>query len=371
MKFQDSGSKKRDLRLDAIRGFFLVVMTINHMPWTSHPITGEPFGFVSSAEGFVFLSGLVAGMVYGKNFLQKGFAFCKNKVFSRARKVYLYHLATVIAVVLLAQGFTSFNISWAPSLSPLESEPGQALILAPFLLYQPAFGDILPMYVVFLLLTPFFLWGMAKKLSPLLLGMSAALWGLAQKGAWDWLVHSVFPVVSRMGIFDLLAWQALYFSGLFFGYRHARRQPLFPGKKTVFLLCGVISSVFFCLRHHIGFEQETTAHLMALAQKNHLAPLRLLNFFTLAGVLTFLAERFRPLFSCKPLAFLGQHSLQVFAAHILLVYAIFLFQDSFSDVSVLIQYLIASGCVALLFPIALWHRFWTARTSPMPVARVA
>src|SRR6266850_5514249 len=55
---------KRDRRLDALRGLMLVIITIDHLPSAFAAFTYQSLGFVSAAEGFVFLSGYVAGMVY-------------------------------------------------------------------------------------------------------------------------------------------------------------------------------------------------------------------------------------------------------------------------------------------------------------------
>ena len=41
--------------LDVLRGALLVVMAINHVPSDLHAITDHFFGYVSAAEGFVFL----------------------------------------------------------------------------------------------------------------------------------------------------------------------------------------------------------------------------------------------------------------------------------------------------------------------------
>ncbi len=57
---------ERDIRLDALRGLVLAWMTINHLSGPLHAYSFETLGFVSSAEGFVFISGIVAGMVYGR-----------------------------------------------------------------------------------------------------------------------------------------------------------------------------------------------------------------------------------------------------------------------------------------------------------------
>jgi hypothetical protein len=52
------------LQLDTLRGFMLVAIAINHLDTELRVFTDYVFGFVSTAEGFVFLSGLVAGLVY-------------------------------------------------------------------------------------------------------------------------------------------------------------------------------------------------------------------------------------------------------------------------------------------------------------------
>jgi hypothetical protein len=51
--------------LDALRGLMLVLMTLTHMPTGFAHYLSQPFGFVSAAEGFVLLSALLSGRVYG------------------------------------------------------------------------------------------------------------------------------------------------------------------------------------------------------------------------------------------------------------------------------------------------------------------
>ena len=50
---------ERKPELDALRGLFLVWMTLTHLPTRASDLVNQPFGFVSSAEGFVFLSALL------------------------------------------------------------------------------------------------------------------------------------------------------------------------------------------------------------------------------------------------------------------------------------------------------------------------
>lgn len=46
----------RRWELDALRGLMLVLMTLTHLPTRLSSPLGQPFGFVSAAEGFVLLS---------------------------------------------------------------------------------------------------------------------------------------------------------------------------------------------------------------------------------------------------------------------------------------------------------------------------
>ena len=58
---------KRDLRLDLLRGFAVIAMVADHIggerSWL-YAITGGDAFFVSAAEVFVFISGLLMGMIY-------------------------------------------------------------------------------------------------------------------------------------------------------------------------------------------------------------------------------------------------------------------------------------------------------------------
>ena len=57
---------KRDRRLDLLRGYCVFAMTVDHLdvPTWLYWFTGGNRFFVSAAEGFVFISGLVMGLVY-------------------------------------------------------------------------------------------------------------------------------------------------------------------------------------------------------------------------------------------------------------------------------------------------------------------
>src|SRR5437899_3114987 len=83
----------RDLRLDYLRGFCFFVMTINHISdfgpqsWIN-TATGHGEFFITAAEGFVFISGLVMGMVYQKIIEKQGLGKAMEKATNRLVKIY-------------------------------------------------------------------------------------------------------------------------------------------------------------------------------------------------------------------------------------------------------------------------------------------
>ncbi|MGL6043624.1 MAG: OpgC domain-containing protein, partial [Sandaracinobacteroides sp.] len=63
--------------LDGFRGFFLLFMTIIHANEILDTVAGKLnhhyFGWVEDAQGFVFISGFVVALVYGRALDRKGF----------------------------------------------------------------------------------------------------------------------------------------------------------------------------------------------------------------------------------------------------------------------------------------------------------
>ena len=85
---------------DALRGLMLVLMTLTHLPTRWSDPFGQPFGFVSAAEGFVFLSAYLAGMVYTQRNQRRGEQEMRGAFLRRALKIYACQVA------LLAFAFT-------------------------------------------------------------------------------------------------------------------------------------------------------------------------------------------------------------------------------------------------------------------------
>src|SRR5664280_963557 len=244
------GPAGRDLRLDTLRGFMLVAIAINHLDTELRVFTDYVFGFVSTAEGFVFLSGLVAGLVYTRRSASLSPAELGQKARRRAGEIYFCHLAAFVTIFLGLHLLALF-IHAEPYASPalFFQQPIAALLLGSSLLLQPGLLDILPMYCGFMLVLPLMLAALRKGHWGRLLALSGGLWLLAQFGLRDdlerWL-QTFLPV--NLGAFDLLAWQFLFVAGVFLGFHWAKSpKPLFSFRPAMLVFCLLVAAPLWFL----------------------------------------------------------------------------------------------------------------------------
>src|ERR671932_776957 len=82
---------KRDLRFDLLRGYCVFAMTVDHLdtPTWLYVLTGGNRFFVSAAEGFLVISGLVMGVVYRPIVERAGLPAAARKALKRSALLYL------------------------------------------------------------------------------------------------------------------------------------------------------------------------------------------------------------------------------------------------------------------------------------------
>ena len=315
--------------LDALRGLMLVLMTLTHLPTRFADPLGQPFGFVSAAEGFVMLSGFMAGLVYTGRARRDGVPVMREAFLKRALKLYgcqaalLLFLFTTVAVI----GVMAEQHAVEDLMSFYRLRPKAALVGSLMLIYNPPLLDILPLYIVFMLASPVLLLHGLRHGWNGILGASVALWLAAQfdlgRIVYDAavaLTHLPIPF-RETGAFEIFAWQFLWVLGLWMGSSHAR--PDAP--RTEFprwLLRTAIGVAVVCLvwRHAVGQTPWPGHEAVNLAfDKWHLGVLRLIDFFALLV----LAMRYGPalvqrLPRLRFLEVMGAASLPVFSAHLVL-----------------------------------------------------
>jgi hypothetical protein len=166
MNLKQHGPTPRDAKVDFFRGLALLIIFVNHVPFNEmQQFTPSRFGLSDAAEIFVFCSGFVSAVVFGRCFERSGLWLGTLRVLNRCSHIYAAHIGLfVLAALICVLGNTLFA---APDyISRLNiryffDETREALLALATLTYVPNYFDILPMYLVLLLWTPV-LWALAR-----------------------------------------------------------------------------------------------------------------------------------------------------------------------------------------------------------------
>lgn len=306
---------QRDNSLDVLRGLLLVMITINHIGGPVSMLSYQPMSFVSAAEGFVFLSGNVLGLVYGKRLL-RGIRFSFSTVWRRSVKIYLYHLVTLLIIISPYFLIPSKNSVWHfQELKPFFTDSGNAIPAYLFLLFQPDHLDILPMYILFIPVGFFVLKAFTNNKGNWIMAASLILWLISQFK----FSNNFSPFQLNPGFFNLFSWQLLFVIGTYVGFQRSQGKNIVGTSKTLFVSVCTMLLLFAVVRYTRVYQFSIFEFVRAHADKPDLEFFRLVNFLGIAYFINFVNKSgYFP--KSKYLAFLGQHSLQVFSFQIVLIY---------------------------------------------------
>lgn len=344
----------RRYELDAMRGILLLIMALTHLPTRLNHYADQPLGFVSAAEGFVFLSAFLVGSIYSRQLIERGIEHVRARLWKRARHLYGFHVALLLFAFTVVAGIAYFSHSQSLQnfLFYFFHAPGWAAISAPLLLYQPPLMDILPMYIVFLLLSPFLMQWASRRGWWLPLTLSLLLWAAAQLNIGHWMYSALaahgYPLPKdAWSSFDWFAWQLIWVAGLWLGsgwhwlarparVSSAALAPPPPSaasgasslgadapsawwrRRGTYALAAaiVVAALLLCERHQVlnllgGLDMSAP-----LVNKWHLGPLRVANFALLGFISHRLLLPALKWLRVSVLELLGRSSLEVFTAHI-------------------------------------------------------
>ncbi len=211
--------------IDFLRGVVLIAIMIDHVPGNPlERLTPRNFAFSDSAEAFVFLSGMSVGLVYYRKALASGLLAVTRSCLARAGRIYGFHVALTVAAVAI------FGlVYWLSGLDALIEAHGRTVVFhqplqgalgVALLSHQLGYFNILPLYVVLMMLSPLIL-AMARINQALALSAAAGAY-LAVR-----LLDFHMPNWPEPGgwFFNPFAWQLIFTLGVVAAIRW-RDEPL-------------------------------------------------------------------------------------------------------------------------------------------------
>jgi hypothetical protein len=320
---------QRDLRLDLFRGVALWLIFLDHIPtnivsW----ITIRKYGFSDATEIFIFISGYTAAFVYGKAMKERGFVVSSARILRRAWQIYVAHIFLfAIYMAEIAYVASSFeNPLYAEEMGVLDflKQPDVTIIQALLLKFKPVNMDVLPLYIVLLLLFPPILWLLQRKPN-LALGASVALYALSWEFGWN---LPAYP--NGTWFFNPFAWQLLFVFGAWCALGGAERlSDVLRSRVTLGLAIGYLLFAFLIVMtwHVPALGQFMPSWLGALIypiDKTNLDVLRFAHFLALGAVIVWFVPRdwsALRLPISRPAILCGQHSLEIFCLGVFLAFA--------------------------------------------------
>jgi hypothetical protein len=317
--------ENRDLRIDFFRGVALWWIFTDHIPadWLGN-FSIRNYALCDATEIFVLLAGYAGGIAYGGTMRRQGWLYAGADVVRRAWTLYIAHI--FLFVIFAAQvGISANALDRADYLDEIHLDvlgdaPYRALFEALTLHFQPAYLNILPLYVVVLLMfalaLPLLRW------PPVLAGLSLAVYTAAR------LFDLNLPSWTGGGwFFNPLTWQLLFMMGAIMSFAPGtptpkRHKHLLDAISLLIVAFGLVMQ--WVVWQHPGMIDwlpgRITRALMSV-DKAGLHPFRLVSILALTWLTTrviskdarWLRSRIAGLFIVA-----GQHSLPVFCAGIFL-----------------------------------------------------
>lgn len=322
---------KRIVAFDILRGLMLAIMLVDHIelyPSLFDLFSGRGRLFVSAAEGFFFLSGLLVGMVY-KRRISRGMKFITQKMWIRAAELYVLAAITTLGYSLWSVTAGNTGIKYG-----LPNPVDWVHLIQQTLLLRFGFGwaDFLMRFSILMFIAPAAFYLLKRGWWKLLLVLSIGVWFFRDQNF-------------------TAAWQLLFLGGMIVGFYwfQLRERYLALSRKTqtvlkrsilvsagttfalswlgVYLLSYLNErpdSVSWSVSTFVGHVNVVNEGVWKYAEKWTLGPLRVVLFFLWISALFYLVQRYQTVISRVShgvFELLGRNSLYVYLLHSLIVFS--------------------------------------------------
>jgi hypothetical protein len=326
-----SEAVERDLRLDFFRGLGLWMIFLDHIPddvvsW----LTMRNYGFSDAAEFFVFISGYLAGYIYGPIVKAGNLLAATKRLWTRAWQMYVAHILLFLAftaqIARAARKFDNPMYKDEFNVANFLAHPDELIWQALTLRYKPVDLDVLPLYISLVFVAPLMLWAMMRRPNLTLAGSVVIYIGAR---IFDWNLASYPP--GTHWYFNPFAWQLMFVFAAWCGTGGAARiWPLIQSRALlVIALAWIAFSFLIVMTWHSSFLESLVPKWMIKViypiDKTDLDMLRFTHFLAIAALVArYIPRHWGPLTShwLRPMVLCGQHSLPNFCLGVFLSFGV-------------------------------------------------
>jgi hypothetical protein len=292
----------RDLRLDFFRGIAMFIILIAHTPgnFLTSWIPAR-WGFSDATEIFVFCSGMASAIAFGGTYDRAGWRLGSARVLFRVWQVYWAHVGLFFATLAMTVYLTELNITgrnywgqlnlWMMFVESDKWDNSNILLSFMTLRYVPNYFDILPMYMIVLLMMPIVI-ALSRVDLRLVAAFVIGVWLMGQTALLEAVglghLHLEFPAepwTDRTWFFNPFGWQLIFFTGFAFMRGWLPKPPVTTTLLAIaaFLVIANIPLSNIGVRE-LGFDwaKDWRGSYKPLINKSDFGILRYVHFLALA-----------------------------------------------------------------------------------------
>lgn len=199
----------RIIALDLLRGYFLIAILFDHLQYFPNGLdwmSGRGQLYVSAAEGFFFISGVVLGIVRGRKLIDKPFKTTAVLLLKRGFQLYVTAIALFFIFTFI--GWMSIdNPGVKPGIHPIDENFWTIVVNAFNFNYIYGWADYLRLYAIYLFVSPLAMWLLRKGKWYIVLATSLAVWYMYN-----------FSTLETDELSQVFSWQLIFFGGMTAGF---------------------------------------------------------------------------------------------------------------------------------------------------------
>lgn len=229
---------RRIIELDLLRGFFIVVIILDHLQFWPSPfqyLTGQGRLWASAAEGFFIISGLLIGYLRAYKGVHTPLKELTRKLLGRAGLLWIWCVIITIIVLVLSVALPG-TMALLPKLPIVEHVSSLPTLVWNIITlnYSSDWIYFLRLYAIMLATTPVFLWFIRKRHVLAFIALSLGIY----------LVSIAFNIEEAA-----MQWQILYFGAALIGWKletiltWLRQRPILRRNLIIGLIFTTLSTM--------------------------------------------------------------------------------------------------------------------------------